>query len=214
MNVVWDNLDAYWDGMRVTIELALVSYVLSLLVGVLVVTLRISPAPPARAAGLVYVETVRNTPLLVLLLLMFFGLTKVGLTFTSFVTAVLAFALYHGAFVAEALRSGVNAVPAGQAEAARSIGLRFSQVLTVVVLPQAFRTVVPPLGNIFIALTKNTSLAAVIGLNELTLTADRLNTEFTRAVPIFLGAAIAYCLITIPAGYMFGAVERRVAIRR
>ncbi len=214
MSVVLDNLDQYAQGFWVTLQLTVFGFALALLVGTFIASLRVSPAAPARAAGLTYVETVRNIPLLVLILLFFFGLTKVGIRFSGFWTAVIAVGLYHGAFVAEALRSGINSVSVGQAEAARAIGLTFRQSLRFIVLPQAFRTVIPPIGNIFVALTKNTSLASVIAVVEITGTADRLQTAFADAIPIYLGAALAYLVLVIPAGLLFGALERRVAIVR
>ena len=214
MGVVFGHLSDYASGFWYTVALTLASFLVSLLVGIVIATMRISPAAPARAAGLFYVETVRNTPLLVLLFLFFFGLTKVGLAYSIFVYGVIVIGAYHGAFVAEALRSGVGAVSKGQAEAARSIGLTFSQSLRYVVLPQAFRTVVPPIGNIFIALTKNTSLITVIAGVDLTGAADRLNTTYAQAIPIFFGAAVAYLILTIPSGLAFGWIERKVAIAR
>lgn len=214
MGVVFGHLDAYWSGLVYTVELTVLSFLVALVIGTVVATMRISPAAPARAAGLFYVETVRNTPLLVLLFLFFFGLTKVGLSYSIFVSGVIVIGAYHAAFVAEALRSGINAVSTGQVEAARSIGLTFGQSLRYVVLPQAFRTVIPPIGNIFIALTKNTSLITVIAGLDLTAQADRLNTAYAQAIPIFFGAAVAYLLLTIPSGLFFGWVERRVAIAR
>lgn len=214
MPTILANLDVYFEGFWVTLQLTLLGFALALVIGTIVVSLRISPAAPARAAGLTYVEVVRSIPLLVILLLFYFGLTKVGIRFSGVVTAIVAVGLYHGAFVAETLRSGINAVAVGQAEAARSLGLTFRQVLRYVVLPQAFRTVVPPLGNIFIALTKNTSLASVIAVLDLTGQTDRLQTELSDAIPIYLGAAVAYLVLVLPAGLAFGALERRVAIIR
>ena len=214
MSVVFGHLTAYGHGFWVTVQLTVLSFLLALVVGTLVATMRISPAAPARAAGLAYVESIRNTPLLVLMFLFFFGLTKIGLRYSIFVTGVIVIGLYHGAFVGEALRSGINSVAKGQAEAARSIGLTFGQNLRYVILPQAFRTVVPPLGNIFIAQTKNTSLIAVIAGVDLLGAADRLNTTYAQAIPIFIGAAVGYLVLTIPAGLVFGLIERRVAINR
>ena len=205
MATVLDNLDVYARGFWVTLELTLLGFALALVVGTVVVAMRISPAAPVRAAGLIYVEVVRSIPLLVILLLFYFGLTKVGIRFSGFGTAIVAIGLYHGAFVAETLRSGINAVAVGQAEAARSLGLTFAQVLRYVVLPQAFRTVVPPLGNTFVALAKNTSLASVIAVLDLTGQADRLQTELSDAIPIYLGAAVAYLILVLPAGLAFAA---------
>lgn len=214
MRVVLDNLGVFRSGLWLTVQLTGLSFFFALVVGTLVATMRISPAAPLRAAGLVYVETIRNTPLLVLLVLFVFGFPKIGVTYSLFASAVVVFSVYTGAFVSEALRSGINSVAVGQAEAARSIGLMFGQTLRYVVLPQAFRTVVPPLGNILVALTKNTSLAAAVGLLEITLQANRLNTNEAQPIAIYLAAAVTYMILTVPMGYLVGVLERRVAITR
>lgn len=195
-------------------SLTLLAYALAVVIGTVVAACRVSPVPPLRWAGALYVETWRNTPLTVLMVLFFFGLTKVGIRYGGFTTAVIVLAGYTGAFIAETIRSGINAVPSGQAEAARSIGLTFPQTLLHIVLPQAMRTVIAPLGSLFIALAKNSSVAAVISVGELVFVVDQLNEDTARPIPIFIGAAAAYLLITIPAGVVFGILERRLAIRR
>lgn len=200
--------------MRTTVSLTLLAFVAAMVIGTVVAAFRVSPIPPLRAAGATYVELVRNTPLTVHFLLFYFGLTKVGLTFEPFATSVIVLALYTSAFIAETVRSGINAVSTGQAEAARAIGLTFPQVLRIVVLPQAFRTVVAPIGNLFIALTKNSSIASVISVIELSEVADRLNTDTAQPVAVFLGSAVAYLVLTLPSGFLVGAIERRVAIKR
>jgi glutamate transport system permease protein len=200
--------------MRTTVSLTLLSFAAALVIGIVVASFRVGPVPPLRWAGAVYTELFRNTPLLVLFVLFYFGLTKVGVRFDEFTSAVIVLALYTGAFMAETVRSGINTVARGQAEAARSLGLTFPQVLRIVVLPQALRTVVAPGGNLFIALTKNSSVASVISVVEITETADRLNTATARPIPVFLGAAVAYLLLTLPSGFAVGAIERRVAIKR
>ena len=214
MDVVLDNLDRFLDGMLATVVLTLVSFALAAALGMVVAGFRVSPVPPLRAAGALYVNVVRNTPLAVLFILFFFGLTKVGLVYEPFTTGIVVLSLYTGTFVGETIRSGINAVSRGQGEAARSLGMTFPQLLGVIVLPQAMRTVVQPLGSIFIALIKNSALVTIISVSNLTKTADALATETAQVVPIYLGAAVAYLLLTLPAGQAVGWLERRVAIRR
>ncbi|MCU1451277.1 MAG: polar amino acid transporter, inner rane subunit [Acidimicrobiales bacterium] len=214
MSVVLDNLDRFLEGMRLTAELTLLSFAVAIVLGTLTAAARVSPVPPLRAAAAFYVETVRNTPLAVLILLFFYGLTKVGILYSPFVSAVIVLGGYTGTFVAETVRSGVNAVARGQAEAARSLGLSFPQVLGIVVLPQAFRTVVAPLGSVFIALIKNSSVALIIGVKELTFEADHLAVTSAQALAVYSGAAIAYLALALPAGWATGVIERRVAIKR
>jgi glutamate transport system permease protein len=214
VNVVFDHLDVFGSGLWITLQLTALSYLLALGVGVVVATMRVCPAAPLRAAGLVYVETVRNTPPLVLILLFVYGLPKTGVKYSLFVSAVVVLGGYTGTFVAEALRSGISAVPLGQAEAARSLGMTFGTTLRHVVLPQAIRTVIPPLGQLLSALVRNTSLAAPIGLLELTARAGQLNTSEPDPVWIYFAAAATYMIVTLPLGALTRLVERRVAVAR
>jgi glutamate transport system permease protein len=201
--------------MRTTVGLTLLSFAIAFLIGTVVAGFRVSPVPPLRVVGAVWVEIVRNTPLTVSMIIFFFGFTKVGIgPFDPFPSAVVVLSVYTSAFIAETVRAGVNTVAAGQGEAARAIGLTFTQTLTLIVLPQAFRTVVAPLGSLFIALTKNSSIASVISVFELSKIADNLNTDTARPIPVFLGAAVAYLVLTLPSGFVVGAIERRVAIKR
>ena len=214
MELVLDNLDRFVEGVRTTVGLTLLGYTGAFAIGVLVAACRVSPVPPLRWAGTLYVELVRNTPLVVLFALFFFGLPKVGFTYAPYTSAVIVLAAYTGAFIAETVRSGINAVAPGQAEAARALGLTFMQTLRIVVLPQALRTVVAPLGSLFIALTKNSSIAYTISVVELVGAATILAVDEAKPVPFFLAAAVAYLILTIPAGLVVDVLERRVAIRR
>jgi His/Glu/Gln/Arg/opine family amino acid ABC transporter permease subunit len=211
---VLDHLDDYLHGALTTISLTAWAWAVAFVLGTTVAAFRVSPVPPLRWAATAYVETVRNCPLTVLFVLFFFGLPDVGLTWGRFTSAVIVLGLYTGAFVAEVVRAGVNTVAAGQAEAARAIGLTFPQVLFVVVLPQALRAVVAPLGNLLIALVKNTAIAYTISVIELTGTAQRIAVETADFFPVFLGAAAAYLLIAMPLGWAVAAIEHRTALRR
>jgi His/Glu/Gln/Arg/opine family amino acid ABC transporter permease subunit len=214
MDVVLDNLDVFARGMRTTVSLTVLSFAVALVIGIVVAACRVSPVPPLRWVGATYVEAVRNTPLTLLFVLFFFGLTKVGILYSPYTTAIIVLGGYTGAFVAEMVRSGINAVATGQAEAARSLGLTFPQVLRLVILPQALRTVVAPLGGLFVALVKNSSIASVIAVEELAYNTEILINDTARSIPIFLGACVAYLLITVPSGVLIEALDRRVAIRR
>jgi glutamate transport system permease protein len=214
MDVVLDNLDVFARGMRTTVSLTVLSFAVALVIGIVVAACRVSPVPPLRWVGAIYVESVRNTPLTLLFVLFFFGLTKVGILYSPYTTAIIVLGAYTGAFVAEMVRSGINAVATGQAEAARSLGLTFPQVLRLVILPQALRTVVAPLGGLFVALVKNSSIASVIAVEELAYNTEILINDTARSIPIFLGACVAYLLITVPSGVLIEALDRRVAIRR
>ena len=211
MDAVIGNLDQYWRGFLTTLELTALSSVMALALGTVLAAMRVSPAPPLRAAGTAYVEIVRNTPLTVVFFFVVFVLPQVDIRLGFFVFAVIAVTVYHAAFFCEAVRSGINSVSAGQAEAARSIGLTFAQSLRLVILPQAFRTVIPPLINVVIALTKNTSIAAAFGTLELTAVGIQLaNANADAVIPLLIGTAVCYLVITLPSGWLSGVLERRV----
>ena len=214
MGLVLDNLSLFGHGLWTTVGLTLLSFAGALAIGVLVAAFRVSPVPTLRAVGVTYVEVIRNIPLPVQFVLFYFGLPKVGIKYSAFVSAVVVLSGYTGAFIAETVRSGVNTVASGQAEAARALGLTFPQVLFVVVLPQAVRSVVAPVGNLFIALVKNSSVASTISIFELTHVAQTVGNDTARPLAAFIGAGAAYLLLTLPSGFAFEALERRVAIRR
>ena len=215
MDAILDNLDAYREGFVTTLEVSALSSVLALVLGTLLAAMRVSPVPTLRAAGATYVELVRNTPLTVVFFFVVFVLPQLDILLPYFAFAVIALTVYHAAFFCEAVRSGINAVGVGQAEAARSIGLTFGQSLRLVVLPQAFRTVIPPLINVVIALIKNSSIAAAFGVVELTATGTRLaNANGDAVIAILAGVAVCYLVLTLPSGWLAGRLERRLAVAR
>ena len=216
MSFLADNFPLLRDAFLTTLALAVTSGICALVLGTLLTAMRVSPVAPLRAAATFYVEVFRNTPLTVVFFFLAFGIVEIDLQFPSrFISAVAALSLYTAAFVSEALRSGINSVPSGQAEAARALGLDFRQTLGTIVLPQAFRTVVPPLGNVWIALAKNTSIAAGFAVTDLTATLQRLaNQNADQLLTVFLAIVVAYLIITLPSAWLIGVIERRTAILR
>ncbi len=215
MDAIFSNLDLYLRGFLETLRLSVLAAVGSLVLGTLLAAFRVSPIPPLRALGATYVEIVRNTPLTVVFFLLAFGLPQVGLVLGFYTAAVAALTTYTAAFVCEVVRSGINSVSTGQAEAARAIGFTFPQTLRHVVLPQAFRTVVPPLGNVYIAMVKNSAIAGAFGVSELLGIGKRLTvTNPASVVAILIGVGVAYLILTLSMGVFFGQLERRVAIAR
>ena len=216
MQFISDNSDLLWSAFLTTLSLAVVSGVCALVLGTVLAAMRVSPVAPLRGLATFYVEVFRNTPLTVVFFFLAFGIVQIDLQFPSrFITAVAALSLYTAAFVCEALRSGINSVPPGQAEAARALGLTFGQSLRQVVLPQAFRTVVPPLGNVWIALAKNTSIAAGFAVTDLTAALQRLaNANADQLLAVFAAVVLGYLVITLPSAWLIRAIENRVAIVR
>ncbi|HEU4911594.1 MAG TPA: amino acid ABC transporter permease [Actinomycetes bacterium] len=215
MDAIIDNLDLYLEGFWATLRLTLTSAVFALVLGTVLGAFRVSPVPTLRGFGTTYVELVRNTPLTLVFFFFVFVAPQVDIKLPFFTSALVALSLYTAAFVCEAVRSGVNSVGIGQAEAARAIGLTFNQTMTQVVLPQAFRSVVPPLISIFIALTKNTSVAVGFFVTELMAVGIRLaNRNPADVIPVLLGVAFFYLIITVPAGILAHRLERKVAFAR
>ena len=193
----------------------MITTLIALPAGVLLAAMRISPIAALRGVSITYVELLRNTPLTLVFFFMAFVLPRLIGKVDFEVGAVIALSLYTSAFFAEAVRSGINSVPLGQAEAARSVGLGFSQSLQSVILPQAVRAVVPPIINVTIALTKNTSVAAGFFIVVLPNVFQRLTNEYAgQAIPIFIGVALCYLVITVPLGQLGDRLERRWAVAR
>lgn len=216
-----------WPAFWVTIQLTVLSAIGSLVLGTLVAILRLSPVSILRFFGTSYINIFRNTPLTLIILSCSFVLyVQLGVKLAndadpsfantnSFRLAVLGLTVYHATYVCEALRSGVNTIPIGQAEAARSIGLTFAQSMREVILPQAFRGAVVPLGNTLIALTKNTTVAVVIGVNELAYILKKITEDDPGKLNLgFLVTGLLFVALTLPMGLAIGSIGRRVAVKR
>jgi len=211
VDAVLDNLDVFVEGFTTTVSLTLLAAVGALLLGTLIAAMRVSPVPPLRWAGALYVNLVRNTPLTVVFFLVVFGLPEVDVIVSFYRFALVALSLYTAAFVAEAVRSGINSVAAGQAEASRSVGMTFGQTLRLVVLPQAFANIIPPLASVFIALLKNTSIAFAFGVFEGTQAmAQLIQANGADVIAIILAAALIYLLLALLSAFLFGLLERAV----
>jgi glutamate transport system permease protein len=214
----YDILGAFW----VTIQLSVLSAIGSLLLGTFLAVLRVSPVRVLRFIGTSYVNVIRNTPLTLLMVASVLGLSFIlGVTLSddlarnAYRWAVIMLSVYHAAFVCEALRSGVNTVPAGQAEAARSIGLTFGQSLREVLLPQAFRGSIAPLGSTLIALIKNTTVAAVVlGTTEAAGLLAQITENEGASLTTFLIFALGFVILTLPLGILFTNLSQRLAVRR
>jgi putative glutamine transport system permease protein len=207
---IQNNLPLFWEGFRITVLLGVLALILALVLGVIFAVLRSVPVRPLRAIGTAYVEFFRNTPLLVQTFFAYFGLGAAGIRLPAFTAAFLALGVYTGAFVTEAIRAGILAVDRGQYEAARSLGLSYGQMMRYVVLPQAFATTVPPLGNLAIALTKNTSLASSIAVADLLYNANLVNSRTFATYEVFAFVGLCYLAITLPMSAVLSQIERRL----
>ncbi|MEO6996589.1 MAG: amino acid ABC transporter permease [Terracoccus sp.] len=214
----YNILGAFW----VTIQLSVLAAIGALVLGTIIAILRVSPVGVLRFIGTSYVNVFRNTPLTLLMVFSILGISFIlginlsqDLNRNSYWWAAIMLSIYHAAFVCEALRSGVNTIPTGQAEAARSIGLTFNQSLTEVLLPQAFRGAIAPLGSVLIALIKNTTVAAVIlGTSEAAGLLAQITENEGASLPTFFIFALGFVILTLPLGVLFTHLSRRLAVQR
>jgi aspartate/glutamate/glutamine transport system permease protein len=217
---LWDVLSEHFpefsSGFWVTVRLVAISFVIAMVVGTLVAALRVAPLKPLNWIGGVFVETFRNTPLLVLLFISFAGLRRAGVPIDAWTAGTASLGLYTAAYVAEALRSGVFAVGKGQIEASLSLGLDYPRTLRYVVLPQAFRTVIPHLGSLIIAMIKNSAIIGVslLALGDLLHQARLVNSRTFATDEVFFWAAVGYLILTGLTTVAVRRLEARYAIRR
>uniref|UniRef100_A0AAU3GPH9 Amino acid ABC transporter permease n=1 Tax=Streptomyces sp. NBC_01401 TaxID=2903854 RepID=A0AAU3GPH9_9ACTN len=215
MNVLLDNFPEFRDGFIGTVSITVISSVIALVLGIVIAGCRVSPVPPLRFFGTAWVTLLRNTPLTLLFLIFFFVVPEIFFPGMSpFLLGSLAVGFYTSSFVCEAVRSGINTVPLGQAEAARSIGMTFTQTLRIVIFPQATRIVIPPLSSIFIALTKNSAIAGAFSVSELFGWQKLMSDRGYAIGPIFIWVALGYLVITFVISGLFRLLERRMEVAR
>ena len=215
MGVIFDHLPIWGEAIRNTLILFFGGAVIALVLGTIVGAARVSPVPIARAVGTVYVNTIRNTPLTLVFFFFAFGYPQLGLPKLDFtLLGVVALGIYTATYVAEVLRSGIGTVPVGQAEAARAIGLPFGQVMTLVVLPQAFRSVVPPMMSVFIALLKNTTVAAGFSVAELGRIRAVMSEQGENALVVLLWVAAIFVALVLLLSWVQRSLENRWRVAR
>ena len=214
--VLTEHFSEFSSGFGVTVRLVAISFVVAMVVGTLVAALRVAPVKPLNWIGGVYVELFRNTPLLVLLFISYAGLRRAGLPVDAWVAGIASLGLYTAAYVAEALRSGVFSVGRGQIDASLSLGLDYPRTLRYIILPQAFRTVIPHLGSLMIAMIKNSAIIGVslLALPDLLHQARLVNSRTFQTNEAFFWAAVGYLILTLLATVAVRRLEARYAIRR
>jgi len=214
VDVLLDNWDLFSRGFLTTLQLLLLSGVLSLALGTLLAAMRVSPVPALRRTGAGYVTLLRNTPLTLVFFLVVFGFPALGIDISFFARAVVSLTAYTAAFICEAVRAGINTVHVGQAEAARALGMRFTQTLRHVVLPQAVRSVLPPLASVVIALAKNTTVAAGFSVLEAGAIRAYLSERGESVVLGLLWVTAGFLLVVVPLSLLQRRLESRWAVAR
>ncbi|MGP6177528.1 amino acid ABC transporter permease [Microbacterium sp. A196] len=218
MDVIFGNLDLWGDALGNTLLVFVFGGIIALVLGLIIGAMRVSPVPVARAIGTAYVNIIRNTPLTLVFFFFVFGYPVLGLpNLSNTVLGILAIGIYTATYVAETLRAGISTVPVGQAEAARAIGLPFGQVMSLVILPQAFRSVVPPMMSVFIALLKNTTVAAGFSIGELAALRATINDSHDRAgspMEVLLWVAVIFVIMVLLMSWVQRYLENRWRIAR
>jgi glutamate transport system permease protein len=218
MGIITDNLDLWLEALLGTLVLFVGGGIVALVLGTLVGAMRVSPVPIARSVGAVYVNTIRNTPLTLVFFAFAFALPPLfGLRLTTGVSltlAIFALGIYTATYVAETIRSGINTVPVGQAEAARALGLTFGQVMSLVVLPQAFRSVIPPMMSVFIALLKNTTVAAGFSVVNLGAIRANMSERGENAFGVILWVMVTFVVLVLLLSWAQRAFENRWKVAR
>jgi glutamate transport system permease protein len=215
MDILIDYWPLFRDGFLTTIELFLFASVASLIFGVILAMLRVSPVPVFRATGTLYVTVVRNTPLTLVFLFFVFAYPYLQIVKMSFFTAaVVALTVYTSAFICEVVRSGINTVPLGQAEAARALGLTSGQSLSQIILPQALRSVVPPLVSMLIALLKNTTIAAGFSVAEAGRIRSILSDDGENQLVGLLWVALGFIILVMILTLVQRTLEKRWSVAR
>ncbi|AKS34750.1 amino acid ABC transporter permease [Mycolicibacterium goodii] len=226
MEIFDEYRDEIFAAFITTIQLTVYSAVGALILGTVLAAMRLAPVPVMNWIGTAYVNVVRNTPLTLIILFCSFGVgqtlritlvdpnSPTSIADSNFRLAVLGLTVYTASFVCETIRSGVNTVPLGQAEAARSLGFTFGQNLRYILLPQAFRAVIIPLGSVLIALIKNTTIASAIGVAEAALLMKAMIENTAALLTVGTIMAVGFILLTLPVGLLFGWLGKKLAVAR
>ncbi|MFC4766233.1 amino acid ABC transporter permease [Effusibacillus consociatus] len=210
-SILIEHWDQYLEGFGNTVQVSLLALVGSFVLGTLLAVFRIAPIRPLNWAGTGYVEFIRNIPLVLVVFIFYFGFPAIGIQLEGFAAGTLGLTVYTAAFIAEAVRAGILSVPKGQMEAARSSGLTYTQTMRYIILPQAIKIVIPPLGNQFINLVKNSSVLGVIAGLDLMYHGDLISSATAVVFDVYIFVAMFYLILTVPLSLGVGYLERRLA---
>ena len=211
MQLVWDNLPFLLKGAGYTLLITIISMFFGLIIGVIVAIARMQGNRPIRWIARFYVSIIRGTPVLVQLVIVYYGLTDYGITLDAIPAACIALSINIGAYLSETFRGAILSIPKGQTEAAYATGMTSVQTMWRIVLPQAARTAIPPMGNTFIGMLKETSLVSVITVTDLLRSADLLIAQYYVYMPFYIGIAIMYWIMSTIFSTILERIERRLA---
>lgn len=210
-SILSENMDMFLEGFKTTLYVSFLALIGSFILGTIFAIFRIAPIKPLNWVGAIYVEFIRNIPILIILFFIFTGLPSLGIVLSGFVAGTIALTIYTSAFIAEAIRAGILSVPQGQTEAARSSGLTYTQTMWHVILPQAIKIVIPPLGNQFINLVKNSSILTIVAAGELMYQGDLISASTFVTFDVYIFVAMFYLVLTLPLSYGVNRLEKSLA---
>ena len=210
-SILTENLDMYLQGFKNTLIASLIALGGSIAAGTLIAVMRIAPSRPLNWIGAAYVEFIRNIPIILITFIFYFGLPTLNIRLDGFTAGTIGLAVYTAAFIAEAIRAGIQSVPNGQMEAARSSGLTYIQAMYYVILPQAIKIVIPPLGNQFINLVKNSSILSIVAGLDLMYFGDLVASKTFVTFDVYIFVSLFYLIITVPLSLSVGYLEKRLA---
>ncbi|WP_289137636.1 amino acid ABC transporter permease [uncultured Brevibacillus sp.] len=210
-SILIDHWDMYLEGFGNTLKASLLALIGSFVLGTIFAIFRISPIRPLNWIGAAFVEFIRNIPLILVVFLFFVGLPAIGIVLNPFLAGTMGLTVYTAAFIAETIRAGIQAVPKGQTEAARSSGLTYLQTMRYVILPQAIKVVIPPMGNQFINLVKNSSVLGVIAGLDLMYFGDLIAADTFVTFDVYIFVGLFYLILTLPLSSFVSYLERRLA---
>ena len=208
--ILTTKLPVFMEGVGVTVQLALYTALFGSLVGVVVALLRLSRIRPLRWLSGVYIEFLRGTPLLVQVLIIYYGLPQLGIRLPRMTAGTVALVINSAAYMAEIVRSGIQAIDAGQSEASHSLGMTSAQTMLYIILPQAIKNILPAVGNEFVVIIKESSILYTIGIYELTYQANKLASTNFRYLETLMISALVYFVLTFTTSRLLGLLERRM----
>lgn len=210
LTILTENYDRYLQGFLVTVEASVMALIGSFIIGVIIAIMRITPVRALNWIGTAYVEFIRNIPLLLVAFIFYHGLVVFKLNLDGFTSGTIGLAVYTAAFIAEAIRAGILSIPKGQFEAGRSSGLTYIQTMRLIILPQAIKVVIPPLGNQFINLVKNSAILSVFAGMDLMYFGDQIASDTFAILPTYIIVAAFYLLLTVPLSFFVRWLEVRL----
>ncbi|MBH5318335.1 amino acid ABC transporter permease [Paenibacillus sp. GSMTC-2017] len=208
-SILIEHKEQFFAGLTTTVQVSLLALLLSIIIGIIVAVMKISPIKIIKGIATVYTEIIQNTPLIIQIFFFYFGLGAIGIQLDAFVSGVFGLAVYSGAYIAEAIRAGIQSVNHGQLEAGRASGLTYIQTMRYIILPQAIKVVIPPLGSQFLNLVMGSAILGSISGKDLMYYADIISSKTAVVFDVYIFVALFYLILTLPLSFFISYLERK-----